>query len=268
MNETQYPSILKLQVQENAEKEKKAEGHFKAIGLAVNAMQRNGVGLFAQIVIAGSHMEELALILPHGQLEKRLAEKCPTLAESSQKRWRQMFRDFTESVKAKRPTVGLFNTKGRLKTDKKTQNLLLEIIPEIMEGRNARDFMADCRLMRQIEDKGGFKYKQEDLVKWLKENHPEWLSESEEADYEAMPSTMKRAFAKWLAGQAMKSAPEQKPADEAEEIKQFLLMAITSKYAKAYAPETLRALEGLRVKLGDKWKALLKADAQNEEAAS
>lgn len=208
MNKSENPKF-ELVNQAEAAAEKKVESHLAGIGVAFNGARRAGVQLVGQMVIAGSHMNDLMELLPHGDMEKRIAERYPDLSKATQHRWRNLSFEVLEAVKTKCPTMRLLSAKGKLRGGKKNEAALLEIIPAILQGRNVTEFLQDCKLLRAPQLKGGERIPKDLAKKFCESCHPEMPL----AACLPLPGKLKKEYYKWEATQTNNAVTEAETAD-------------------------------------------------------
>lgn len=150
---------LELVTQADAKTEKAIDANVKTMRLAVNGVRRSESLLYAYAAICGAAANRLAVIMPHGGLEKVLAEKFPDVSKSQLHVWRQFADDLMPLlVKTKCPTVGLLTTpnlgKKMALPEKKLEGFQSEV-KKVLRGATMRDFHAASSFCGETQAAGG-----------------------------------------------------------------------------------------------------------------
>ena len=138
------------------EDEKKLETHGKNIKTYLGGVRKSGAALYGYMYLVGREINRVkdSEIIEHGQLTSWVSETFD-LPQQTQNRWRQL----ADEIDAKIPTMGvlpeskkgkpLLLSSGKKSFSKAEVDQILQIIPEVMEGKNATDFLRDCKLVKE-----------------------------------------------------------------------------------------------------------------------
>ena len=137
-------------------------------------MMRNaGAQMIGYRVLIGAELNHAAETMPHGTFEKWVEEEFG-LGKSTQHYWRDFSKLFLEEVQkkaalpegGKSPTVGLSDDKSKgglppllaspkAMKSKKGLKAILEIAPQIMDGKGMMQFCRELKLLREPTPAGG-----------------------------------------------------------------------------------------------------------------
>lgn len=226
------PETLALVTQRDGEASasKEIQARVKVLGIAIKGHRRAASLMFAYAAVGGAQANRLAEIMDHGELEK-LLERRFKVPQQTMLRWRQFAKDLAPAL-SKRPTVGLLDGPQIGKTiPAKQAEAIQAAVLEVMDGNGMVEFMRDCKLLREVEEPGGYKPDVEMFEKWKAQQEPPLPAETK---YDDLKPGQQLAFRRFAAAQAgPRETPEkadEKAARLAEELHAALTDAVNCKW--------------------------------------
>jgi hypothetical protein len=250
----QAPALQKLELVTEEE-----AGFRKRIKTWFTMMRNAGAQMMGYRVMIGAELNQAKELLPHGEFTKWVESEFG-LPERTQRDWREFSALFLAEVDKKGglPTVGKTATVAVLgKHSKKAADLILGILPKVMEARGMVDFCREIKLLREPTPAGGYRPSPEDVEAFLAEKHPELGDgkDGKHVTYEELPEKIQREFRKWLAGRPEPASDIAERANEQGKLhKVAMIAAVTGKWAMAMSQE----LREDHLILAEKWVEKLK----------
>lgn len=217
--------------------------HEKNIEFYAKGMRRGAAELYGYSALAGREMLLAKDLVVHGNKDPEagfknwIAERFPWIAYCTATRWMR----FYEAIRDKGCTAQLFTAAPKLlgngELSEKDCEVVLDIVPQLMDGKSATTFMRDLKLAKEPTPAGGYRPDLKALRKWLEANHPDLV----ETPWASLPVAVRQDFKKEHKPKIDPKLVAESKRQKAEHIRDDLNQMLTDQEFKKYWSPELRA---------------------------